>query len=186
LQDDIASTATAYADAAFAGVTLGKSLHPVWDADALTVNPYLGSDGIRPFVTLARREDKGVFVLVRTSNPSAGEFQDLVADGRPLYRPVADRLAGCCLIWAAPTVFSVGGMRRRLRAQPARDMRNALVSGGDGDAHVATIGCHIDGIDALCYDDLAYRELHDLRIAGRDSAIERAHREGRFKLRGIA
>src|SRR5262249_31739837 len=63
-----------------------------WHADALTVNPYLGTDGILPFVKTAAREEKGVFVLVRTSNPSAGEFQDLVADGRPLFRHVADRL----------------------------------------------------------------------------------------------
>jgi orotidine-5'-phosphate decarboxylase len=72
--------------------------------DALTVNPYLGSDGIQPFVRTAAREHKGVFVLVRTSNVSAGEFQDLVADGRPLYRHVADRLHQ----WAEPYLGDSG------------------------------------------------------------------------------
>src|SRR5208337_2075297 len=70
-RNDIASTASAYADAAFAGVTLGNSLHPVWDADALTVNPYLGRDAVEPFLQSARRSARGVFVLVRTSNPGA-------------------------------------------------------------------------------------------------------------------
>jgi orotidine-5'-phosphate decarboxylase len=56
------------------------------------VNPYFGTDGVTPFIKVAAREQKGIFLLVRTSNASAGEFQDLVADGRPLYRHVADRV----------------------------------------------------------------------------------------------
>jgi orotidine-5'-phosphate decarboxylase len=76
---DIASTAAAYAEAAF----------DVFDADALTVNPYLGRDSIEPFLTRARKDGRGLFVLVRTSNPGAGLFQDLVCDGKPLYRHVA-------------------------------------------------------------------------------------------------
>ncbi|KAJ3067639.1 hypothetical protein HK102_007368, partial [Quaeritorhiza haematococci] len=58
----------------------------------MTINPYLGGDGIDPFVKIASREHKGVFVLVRTSNASAREFQDLVCDGLPIYRHVARRL----------------------------------------------------------------------------------------------
>lgn len=81
---DIASTATAYAEAAFG---------PTWDADALTVNPYLGRDAIEPFVTEARKAARGLFVLVRTSNPGAGLFQNLVCDDKPLYRHVADEVA---------------------------------------------------------------------------------------------
>ncbi len=68
------------------------------------MNPYLGSDGILPFVRIASRENRGVFVLVRTSNASAGEFQDLVAEGRPLYRHVAARLRQ----WAEPYNSDVG------------------------------------------------------------------------------
>jgi orotidine-5'-phosphate decarboxylase len=89
-RNDIASTATAYADAAFAGVTLEDRLLPVWDADALTVNAYLGRDAVEPFLESARRSERGVFVLVRTSNPGAGQFQDLECSGRPLYLRVAE------------------------------------------------------------------------------------------------
>ncbi len=101
---DIASTATAYADAAFAGCTLDGHPFPVWDADALTVNPYLGRDAVEPFLSAAAAAGRGVFVLVRTSNPGAGLFQDLVCDGRPVYRHVADAVAG----WNAGTLGACG------------------------------------------------------------------------------
>lgn len=102
---DIATTAAAYADAAFAGGSFaGLGTLPVWDADALTVNPYLGADAVEPFVSAAVAANRGLFVLVRTSNPGAGRFQNLVADGRPLYEHVADAVAG----WNAPTVGANG------------------------------------------------------------------------------
>lgn len=82
-RNDIASTATAYAESAF----------DLWGADSLTVNPYLGRDAVEPFVMAARAKSGGVFVLVRTSNPGAGLFQDLRCDGQPLYRHVGDRVA---------------------------------------------------------------------------------------------
>jgi orotidine-5'-phosphate decarboxylase len=97
-RNDIGSTADAYARAYLGKVPVGAKFEPSWEADGLTVNPYLGSDGIAPFVKVAAREGKGVFVLVRTSNASAGEFQDLAADGKPLYRHVAERLKQ----WAEP------------------------------------------------------------------------------------
>ena len=96
-RNDIGSTAEAYARAYLGKVPVGDRLEACWEVDALTVNPYLGSDGIAPFVKVAASEGKGLFVLVRTSNVTAGEFQDLIADGRPVYRHVAERLAG----WAA-------------------------------------------------------------------------------------
>ncbi len=89
-RNDIASTAAAYADAAFGGVTIDGVTHPVWDADALTVNPYLGRDAVEPFLRSARRSGRGVFVLVRTSNPGARQFQDLTCDGKPLFLHVAE------------------------------------------------------------------------------------------------
>ncbi len=89
-RNDIASTAEAYADAALGGVTHGEMRRAVWDADALTVNPYLGRDAVEPFLHSARRDGRGVFVLVRTSNPGAGQFQDLLCDGRPLFQHVAE------------------------------------------------------------------------------------------------
>ena len=58
----------------------------------LTVNPYLGTDGVKPFVDVCKSEDKGLFVLVKTSNPSSGEFQDRLIDGKPLYEWVAAKV----------------------------------------------------------------------------------------------
>lgn len=97
-RNDIGSTAEAYADAYLGGSEGSGDGNRPWAADALTVNPYLGSDGIAPFVEIAARAQRGVFVLVRTSNPSAGEFQDLVCQGKPVYRHVAERVAA----WALP------------------------------------------------------------------------------------
>jgi len=103
-RNDIASTAAAYADAAFEGSTFGGRVLPAFDADALTVNPYLGRDAIEPFLTSARRSNAGLFVLVRTSNPGAGLFQDLESRGRPLYRHVGEAVAA----WARENVGACG------------------------------------------------------------------------------
>lgn len=88
-RNDIASTASAYAEAAFGGASFGGKQLGVWSTDAITVSPYLGTDGIEPFVNQARTNSGGIFVLVRTSNPGAGLFQDLVFSGEKLYRHVA-------------------------------------------------------------------------------------------------
>jgi orotidine-5'-phosphate decarboxylase len=96
-RNDIASTAEAYADAAFAGTMCDSLRMPVWPADAMTVNPYLGRDAVEPFLASARHVGGGVFILVRTSNKGAGQFQDLACAGRPLYRHVADAVAA----WSA-------------------------------------------------------------------------------------
>ena len=108
-RNDIGSTAEAYARAYLGKVPVGDRFDPSWDIDALTVNPYLGTDGIAPFVKVAAREGKGLFVLVRTSNASAREFQDLVADGKPIYRHVAERLAGWALPHRGRSGYSVVG-----------------------------------------------------------------------------
>jgi len=97
-RNDIGSTAEAYSRAYLGKVLSGESYSPAWYSDAITVNPYLGSDGILPFVKVAAREEKGLFVLVRTSNPSATEFQDLISGDRAIYQHVAQRVAG----WAKP------------------------------------------------------------------------------------
>lgn len=101
---DIASTATAYADAAIGRCVIGDEWYPIWDADALTINPYLGRDAVEPFLSAAKKAERGVFVLVRTSNPGAGLFQDLVCEGKPLYRHVADEVAK----WNANTLGACG------------------------------------------------------------------------------
>ena len=88
-RNDIGSTASAYAEA-FLGVpqVFDQPVPGDFAADALTVNPFLGRDGIQPFIDCAVRHGRGVFVLVRTSNPSAADVQDLQVDGRPLFEHV--------------------------------------------------------------------------------------------------
>ena len=85
---DIGSTSLAYAEGHLGGVTVGNTLCRGFDVDFATVNPYLGSDGVQPFIDICKREDKGIFVLVKTSNPSSGELQDKQTEGRPLYELV--------------------------------------------------------------------------------------------------
>ncbi len=84
-RNDIGSTATAYAQG-----FLGSQGQSAWGADALTVSPYLGDDSLTPFVDVAVERSAGVFVLVKTSNPGGGMFQDLAADGSCLYQHVAE------------------------------------------------------------------------------------------------
>ena len=89
---DIGSTSAAYATAHLGRIKVGNSFHTAFNTDFLTVNPYLGTDGVKPFVEVCKAEKKGIFVLVKTSNPSSGEFQDRKIDGRPLYELVADKV----------------------------------------------------------------------------------------------
>ena len=85
---DIGSTSSAYAVGHLGKVTVGSKSYYGFDEDFVTVNPYLGSDGVKPFIDVCKEEKKGIFVLVKTSNPSSGEFQDRVIDGKPLYEHV--------------------------------------------------------------------------------------------------
>jgi orotidine-5'-phosphate decarboxylase len=101
---DIASTAEAYADAALAGIVFEGARRPVWGADSLTVNPYLGRDAVEPFLARARHCGGGVFVLVRTSNKGAKQFQDLSCDGKPLYQHVAEAVG----VWSMENLGTSG------------------------------------------------------------------------------
>lgn len=89
---DIGSTSAAYAAAHLGRVQIGSRSFAAFDEDFATVNPYLGTDGVKPFVDVCREEKKGIFVLVKTSNPSSGEFQDRLIDGKPLYEHVAGKV----------------------------------------------------------------------------------------------
>lgn len=102
-RNDIGSTAEAYASA-YVGSPKTAGEGPAWTSDALTINPYLGSEGITPFLKGAANAGTGLFLLVRTSNPSAGEFQDLISEGKPIYRHVADRM----IHWAASSAGASG------------------------------------------------------------------------------
>ena len=90
---DIGSTSAAYAVGHLGKVQVGDNKIAAFDEDFATVNPYLGSDGVKPFIDVCKEEKKGIFVLVKTSNPSSGEFQDRIIDGRPLYELVGEKVA---------------------------------------------------------------------------------------------
>lgn len=89
---DIGSTSTAYAVGHLGEVSVGSKKYTCFDEDFVTVNPYLGTDGVKPFVEVCKEYNKGIFVLVKTSNPSSGEFQDRQVDGKPLYELVAQKV----------------------------------------------------------------------------------------------
>lgn len=89
---DIGSTSGAYAAAHLGAVEIGGKTFAPFNEDFATVNPYLGTDGVKPFIDVCRTHDKGIFVLVKTSNPSSGEFQDRLIDGKPLYELVGEKV----------------------------------------------------------------------------------------------
>lgn len=114
---DIGSTSEAYATGHLGQVQVGGTMCRGFDEDFVTVNPYLGSDGVKPFIKVCREEGKGIFVLVKTSNPSSGELQDRLVkeeDGRerPLYEIVGEQVAawgGECMGTAYSNVGAVVG-----------------------------------------------------------------------------
>lgn len=89
---DIGSTSAAYATAHLGHVQVGSQKLSGFDTEFATVNPYLGTDGVKPFVDVCNQDDKGIFVLVKTSNPSSGEFQDQLVNGKPVYELVAEKV----------------------------------------------------------------------------------------------
>lgn len=103
-RNDIASTAQAYSKAYLGKVEIdGEEVSPC-DVDCVTVNPYLGTDGIAPFVEDCKKYDKAIFSLVKTSNPSSGELQDLINDGKHIY----ERVAECVNKWNEETIGKSG------------------------------------------------------------------------------
>ena len=101
-RNDIGSTAEGYADA-----WLGEA--SAWGADALTVSPYLGGDSLEPFTRVAGERGAGVFVLVKTSNPGGGLFQDVESDGVPMYRRVAEHVESIAAAAAGASGYGVAG-----------------------------------------------------------------------------
>lgn len=89
---DIGSTSAAYATGHLGKIILGGKSYRGFDSDFATINPYLGSDGVQPFIDVCKEENKGLFILVKTSNPSSGEFQDRLIDGRPMYELVGEKV----------------------------------------------------------------------------------------------
>lgn len=103
---DIGSTASAYAQSLFRPDPADGC--PVFDA--VTVNPFFGSDGVKPFLEQAQKTNSGVFLLLRTSNPSSAELQELLIDGRPMYAHLADLIAGWVEELEEPTKYSLAGV----------------------------------------------------------------------------
>ena len=93
-RNDILTTAQAYSSAYLGRVTTGGNVErPVFDVDALTVNPYLGVDGVKPFINDCKKYGKGIFILVKTSNKSSGQLQDLIThEGKSIYEVVAEHV----------------------------------------------------------------------------------------------
>ncbi|HJT34728.1 MAG TPA: orotidine-5'-phosphate decarboxylase [Pirellulales bacterium] len=119
-RNDIGSTAEAYADG-----FLGED--SAWQADALTVSPYLGGDSVQPFVEIATKRGAGIFVLVKTSNPGGGRFQDLLAEGRPLYRHVAEEVEKLAHATVAPCGYgAVGAVVGATYPEQLRELRAAM------------------------------------------------------------
>lgn len=87
-RSDIASTAEAYSDGHIGSVLVKENEFMPFNQDFITLNPYLGSDSITPFLADCRKYERGLFVLAKTSNPNSGEIQDLLVDGVPLYEKV--------------------------------------------------------------------------------------------------
>ena len=192
-RSDIASTADAYARAHLGGETGGA---PPLRADAVTVNPYLGSDGVRPFLEAAGRVGGGLFVLCRTSNPSAGEFQDLSVDvpgaaAARLHEVVARSIAawgedlrggrGVSSVGAVVGVTRDGDTSARIRELLPRSM--ILVPGfgaqGGGEEDLPAL-FHTDGSGAIVNSSrgviFAYREQGGSEESW-EAAVEAAARD---------
>ncbi|MDE5883855.1 MAG: orotidine-5'-phosphate decarboxylase [Oscillospiraceae bacterium] len=103
-RNDIGATMQAYTAAHLGSVRVGDNEIEPFGADALTVNGYLGTDGIKPLLEVCKERDKGIFVLVKTSNPSSGELQDQSMNGEPLYA----RMGDLCEKWGAETIGESG------------------------------------------------------------------------------
>ncbi len=101
---DIGATSEAYATAYLGNTEIGEKTEPAFDADCLTVNPYLGSDGVLPFVKMCESRNKSIFALVKTSNKSSGELQDLKSGGRYIYEVVAELVKE----WGSTTIGMYG------------------------------------------------------------------------------
>ena len=107
---DIGSTSAAYATGHLGKVTVGEKTYRGFDVDFLTINPYMGSDSVVPFIDVCKEEDKGLFVLVKTSNPSSGEFQDQLIDNRPLYELVGQKVAEWGELHMGDTYSNIGAV----------------------------------------------------------------------------
>lgn len=123
---DIGSTSLAYATGHLGKVTVGGKDYRGFDEDFITVNPYLGSDGILPFIDVCKEEKKGLFILVKTSNPSSGEFQDQLVEGRPLYELVAKKVAEWGELFMGDSYSYIGAVVGATYPDIGRELRKQM------------------------------------------------------------
>ncbi len=123
---DIGSTSEAYAVGHLGKVQVGSKTCRGFDEDFVTVNPYLGSDGVKPFLKVCKEEKKGIFVLVKTSNPSSGEFQDRLVDGKPLYELVGEKVASWGAECMGDSYSYVGAVVGATYPEQGRIMRKVM------------------------------------------------------------
>lgn len=126
-RNDIGATMQAYAAAHLGTTAINGEQIAAFDADALTVNGYLGTDGIKPLTDICAAQDKGIFVLVKTSNASSGELQDKCIGDKPVYRVMGDM----CEAWGEPTrgaygYSAVGAVVGATYPQQLAELRRAL------------------------------------------------------------
>ena len=122
---DIGATSEAYAKAYLGKTQIGSKLEPAFDADCMTVNPYLGTDGVKPFADQCAENQKGIFVLVKTSNKSSGELQDMKTNGIYVYEHMADLVktwgADCIGTYGYSSVGAVVGATYPEQAEALRE-----------------------------------------------------------------
>ncbi len=123
---DIGSTSAAYAAGHLGKVQVGSRVYAGFDEDFATVNPYLGSDGVNPFIEVCKEEKKGLFILVKTSNPSSGEFQDRLVDGRPLYELVGEKVAEWGTAHCSDTYSYIGAVVGATYPEQGKTLRKVM------------------------------------------------------------
>lgn len=123
---DIGSTSAAYATGHIGRVQVGSNTFAGFGTEFITVNPYFGTDGVKPFVDVCNKEDKGLFILVKTSNPSSGEFQDKLVDGRPLYELVAEKVVEWGSMSMDGTYSNVGAVVGATYPEMSRILRKLM------------------------------------------------------------
>lgn len=193
-RSDIASTAEAYSDGHIGKVTIGENQFDSFAQDYITLNPYLGSDSITPFLEDCKKYEKGLFVLAKTSNPNSGEIQDLIVDGKPIYEKVGALIEK----WGEELIgkhgySSVGAVVGATHPEQAKRLREAMPHtfflvpgyGAQGGKAEDLAVCFKDGIGAIvnssrgiiaAHQKEQYKECFvnekDFAIAARQACID--------------
>jgi orotidine-5'-phosphate decarboxylase len=195
-RNDIGSTAAAYSDGHIGKVKLGKRNVPIFDVDAITVNPYLGADGVLPFLNDIKSYSKGIFILVKTSNPSSIELQDIKITYKKKERKLYEIVAMLVSKWGNEIIgnfgySSVGAVVGATFPRDAKILRRLMPKtyflvpgyGAQGGKASDIVHCfNEDGLGALiaASRSINYAFKNDRRF--RDSEFAEAAREAVLKM----